>query len=249
MVLRWTWRHPRPLGRSLLHPDGQVPNIPCLFVKMKMEPSIRAVTISPSTQRFQKPRMLLTTASRHLSMSSLMLVWGGGFFVISTTFMMFLWWVSQAIWKLGGENVNVNMKIILYYVNFIFMMWLIFLIFLIEIECVKTKWNTFISSPSLGHIWRIMVDRLLQATNLMSFCSCLIRLPETPINFLVDYTVISWDWGYSLFLFPFPIPCVRGLKNKYFIEFLEAALVKYLMNDFNRMIICHFESKISEVGK
>ena len=51
-----------------------------------------------------------------------------------------------------------------------------------------------------------MVDRLLQATDLMSFCSCLIRLPETPINFLVDYTVISWDWGYSLFLFPFPIP-------------------------------------------
>ena len=58
---------------------------------------------------------------------------------------------------------------------------------------------------------------------------------------------LYWDWGYSLFLFPFPIPCVRGLKNKYFIEFLEAALVKYLMNDFNRMIICHFELKISEL--
>ena len=29
-----------------------------------------------------------------------------------------------------------------------------------------------------------------------------------------EYTVISWDWGYSLFPFPFPIPIPITIPNR-----------------------------------
>ena len=42
-------------------------------------------------------------------------------------------------------------------------------------------------------------------------CSVLKRPGNTKNQ---EYTVISWDWGYSLFPFPFPIPIPITIPNR-----------------------------------
>ncbi len=41
----------------------------------------------------------------------------------------------------------------------------------------------------------------------------------------------------------------QAYSNKHFEKFSEAAQVKYMTNDNNKVIICHFEFKISKFEK
>ena len=46
---------------------------------------------------------------------------------------------------------------------------------------------------------------------------------------------------------PCPVGACSYSTNKHFEEFSEAAQVKNLKNDNNKIVICHFDLKISEL--